>query len=142
MVILFDRFNLSDDIYDLIFSTKQQVIVAKALVRYFKENKGTINKSQMSQFASALHAGGLRTTVDEPSIRGHEVKLTYNKRQFYDRILTPLKTMGMIDYDMYRKVYTLSDKFYQDIVKIGQMWLDELKKPVDTQGTVITEGNE
>ena len=32
MVILYDRFNFSEDIYEIIFATKQQEIVAKALI--------------------------------------------------------------------------------------------------------------
>ena len=38
MVILYDRFNLPDDIFEIIFSTKQQEIVAKLLIDYMKKN--------------------------------------------------------------------------------------------------------
>ena len=66
-------------------------------------------------------------TVERPGFAGKKVKLSYNKRQFYDRILTPMKAMGMIDYDLYKKVYRLSDKFNQAMIKIGLMWLKELR---------------
>ena len=58
------------------------------------------------------------------------MKLSYNKRQFYDRILTPMKSMGLIDYDLYKKTYRLSDEFNRELVKIGLMWTRELKKPI------------
>ena len=38
MVVLFDRFNLPEDIYEVIFATKQQIIVAKLLIDHIKEN--------------------------------------------------------------------------------------------------------
>ncbi|MFP4424558.1 MAG: hypothetical protein ACLFP2_05020 [Candidatus Woesearchaeota archaeon] len=129
MVVLYDRFNFPDDVFEIIFATKQQIIVGRALIEYMKDNSGELNKSQMSLFATSLHDGELTATVQDGEYKGRTVKLTYNKRQFYDRILTPFKTMGMIDYDMYKKVYTLSDKFNLDMIKIGQMWLEELKKP-------------
>ena len=129
MVILFDRFNLPDDIYEIVFATKQQKIVAKLLIDYLKVHGGEITKTEMSLFATKLHNGEIITKIDLPEYEGKRVKLSYNKRQFYDRILTPLKTMGMIDYDMYKKTYKLSDKFNKEMVKIGLMWLRELKKP-------------
>lgn len=128
MVILFDRFNLPEDIYEIVFATKQQIIVAKALIKYFKENEGEINKTQMSFFATSLHEGNLKTYIEDSEYSGKELKLTYNKRQFYDRILTPFKTMGMIDYDHYKKTYSISDKFNKDMIRIGLMWLQELRK--------------
>ncbi len=129
MVILFDRFNLPEDIFEVIFATKQQIIVAKALIEYIKDNGNEITKTEMSLFATELHEGDFKTEIDEPSYRGKRVKLSYNKRQFYDRILTPMKSMGLIDYDLYKKTYKLSDKFYNDILKIGLMWKQELQKP-------------
>ena len=36
MVILFDRFNLPEDIFEVIFATKQQIIVAKLLIEEMK----------------------------------------------------------------------------------------------------------
>ena len=68
------------------------------------------------------------TTLDEPGYKGKEVKLSYNKRQFYDRILTPMKGMGLIYYDLYRKTYKLSSNFNKDMIKIGLMWNQELQK--------------
>lgn len=129
MVILYDRFNLPEDIYEVIFATKQQVIVAKLLMNYMKQNNGQIGKTEMSVFATKLHEGELIGEIDEPPYVGKKVKISYNKRQFYDRILTPMKSMGMIDYDLYSKVYKVSDKFNKDMMRIGLMWLQEEQKP-------------
>ena len=129
MVILFDQYNLPEDVYEVIFATKQQVIVGKLLIRHLKDNKGEIGKTEMSMFATKLHDGELVTVLDEPEYRGKKVKISYNKRQFYDRILTPMKSMGIIDYDLYKKTYSLSDKFNKNMMRIGLMWLQELRKP-------------
>jgi len=129
MVILFDQFNLSEDIFDIIFATKQQVVVAKVLIDEIKRNDGEIGKTEMGMFASTLHDGELVTSLNKPPYIGKKLKLSYNKRQFYDRILTPMKSMGMIDYDLYKKTYKLSEKFNKNMMKIGLLWLQELKKP-------------
>ena len=130
MVMLFDRFNLPEDIYEVVFATKQQVIVAKLLIEMMKENGGEIGKTEMSLFATKLHDGNLITDlIDEPPYKGKKVKVSYNKRQFYDRILTPMKSMGLIDYDLYKKTYKLSDKFNKDLQHIGLLWVRELRKP-------------
>ncbi|MDI3473956.1 MAG: hypothetical protein PWR30_279 [Candidatus Woesearchaeota archaeon] len=139
MVILFDRFNIPDDIYEIVFSTKQQAIVAKALVKEFKEHGGELTKTEMSLFATSLHDGNLITEIDEPPYIGKKVKLSYNKRQFYDRIITPMRSMGMIYLDLYKKKYTLSDEFSTDLHKIGILWKKELQKPL---GTPIKRKNE
>lgn len=128
MVILFDRFNLPGDIYEVVFATNQQKIVAKELIKFMADRKGEIGKSEMSEFATALHEGKYESVLDEPPYKGKRVKLSYNKRQFYDRILTPMKAMGLIDYDLYKKTYKLTGKFANDLVKIGKMWQDELRK--------------
>lgn len=129
MVILFDRFNLPDDVYELIFATKQQVIVAKLLIEMIKENGSEITKTEMSLFATKLHEGNLITdSVEEPPYKGKKVRVSYNKRQFYDRILTPMKSMGLIDYDLYKKTYRITDKFNREIQHIGLMWIRELRK--------------
>ncbi len=129
MVILFDRFNLPDDVFEVVFATKQQVIVAKLLIDMIKEKGREITKTEMSFFATKLHEGKLITDkIMEEPYKGKKVKISYNKRQFYDRILTPTKSMGIIDYDLYRKTYKLSDKFNKDMMKIGLMWLKELRK--------------
>src|SRR3989338_9136444 len=129
MVILFDRFNLPEDIYEVVFATKQQIIVAKLLIEMMKDNGGEIGKTEMSLFATTLHEGNLITDqIEEPPYRGKKVKISYNKRQFYDRILTPMKSMGIIDYDLYKKTYRLSDKFNKEMIRIGLMWLQELRK--------------
>ncbi|MBI2546609.1 hypothetical protein HYV81_05520 [Candidatus Woesearchaeota archaeon] len=129
MVILFDRFNLPEDIYEIIFATKQQKIVAKLLAQEMKEKGGEMTKTEMSLFATRLHEGNLIAEIDEPEFRGKKVKLSYNKRQFYDRILTPMKSMGLIDYDLYKKTYKLSDKFNKELIRIGLKWIQELRKP-------------
>ena len=129
MVILFDQFHLPEDIFEIIFATPQQKIVAKVLINELKEKGGEVNKTEMSLFATKLHEGKLITTIDEPPYIGKKVRLSYNKRQFYDRILTPMKSMGLIDYDLYKKTYKISDKFNKELIKIGLMWLREIEKP-------------
>ena len=128
MVILFDRFNLSEDIFEIIFSTEQQKIVAKELIKFMVDNKSEISKTQMSYFATLLHDGKYECVLEEGQYKGKKVKLSYNKRQFYDRILTPMKSMGLIDYDLYKKTYKISSKFSNDLMKIGLMWKTELRK--------------
>jgi hypothetical protein len=129
MVILFDLFNIPDDILEIIFATNQQKVVAKLLINHIKENGGEIGKTEMSLFATRLHEGNLLEEIEEPSYKGKKVKLSYNKRQFYDRILTPMKSMGIINYNLYKKTYKLSDHFNNEMLRIGMMWLEELKKP-------------
>lgn len=131
MVILYDRFNLPEDVFEIIFATKQQKIVAKLLIKYMKENTNEISKTEMSLFATRLHDGELIAEIDEPPYQGKKVKISYNKRQFYDRILTPMKSMGLIDYDLYGKVYKISEKFNKDMMRVGLMWLQEVQKPVE-----------
>ena len=128
MVVLFDRFNLPDDIFEVIFATKQQKIVAKELIKYMIENKGEITKTEMSMFATLLHDGKYEAMIDEEPYKGKKVRLSYNKRQFYDRILTPMKSMGLVDYDLYKKTYKISIKFKSDMMKIGLMWDKQLRK--------------
>lgn len=128
MVILFDRFNMPDDIYELVFSTKQQNIVAKELIKYISKKKGEITKTEMSEFATELHDGNYVCVLDEAPYKGRKVKLSYNKRQFYDRILTPMKAMGMIEYDLYKKTYRLCPRFSEDLIRIGDLWKKELKE--------------
>ncbi len=126
--MLFDRYNLSEDIFEIIFATGQQKIVAKELIKFMLSHAGEITKSEMSLFATKLHEGKYETSIEEPGYKGKKVKLSYNKRQFYDRILTPMKSMGLVDYDLYKKTYKISLKFQNDLMKIGLMWKQELKK--------------
>jgi len=128
MVILFDQFNMPEDIYEIIFATKQQEIVGKLLIKELKIHGGELTKTEMSVFANTLHEGTYLAELDEPGYKGKQVKLSYNKRQFYDRILTPMKSMGIIDYDLYKKTYKISDKFNKLMIKIGLMWLREFGK--------------
>ncbi len=128
MVILFDQFNLPEDIYKVIFATEQQEVVARLLVKYMFENKGEIGKTEMSLFATKLHEGQMVLQEAGKSPLQKETRLSYNKRQFYDRILTPMRSMGIIDYDLYTKTYKISDKFNKLMIKIGLMWLRELEK--------------
>ena len=67
--------------------------------------------------------------IDEPPFQGKKVKISYNKRQFYDRILTPMKSMGIIDYNLYSKTYKLSDSFNKELLRIGLQWVQELRRP-------------
>ncbi len=129
MVILFDQYNMPENIFEVIFSTEQQVIVANLLLEEMKLKDGEIGKTEMSMFATALHDGTLVKPKDEGFIKKKEQVISYNKRQFYDRILTPMKTMGMIDYDMYKKTYKISEKFNKNMMKVGLLWLQELRKP-------------
>lgn len=131
MVILFDQYNMDEDIYAIIFATEQQIIVAKLLIEEMKVKEGQIGKTEMSMFAMALHEGRVVEITDTngPVPIKKKVKISYNKRQFYDRILTPLKSMGMIDYDLYKKIYKISEKFNKNVMKVGLMWLTEIRKP-------------
>ena len=130
MVILFDQYNLPEDIYEIIFATEQQVVVGRMLIEEMKRQGGEMGKTEMSLFATALHDG---TTVqgrtEGPFPVKKEVKISYNKRQFYDRILTPMKTMGLIDYDLYKKTYKISDKFSKNMMKVGLLWSQERQRP-------------
>ena len=82
MVILFDRFNLPEDIYEVIFATKQQIIVAKLLIEMIKENNGEINKTEMSFFATKLHEGNFVTTlIDEAPYKGKKVNVYLEQRR-------------------------------------------------------------
>jgi len=128
MVILFDRYHMPEDVLDIIFATKQQKIVAAQLTIFISEHGGTISKTEMSLFATKLHEGDYEAYMDEEPFKGKKVRLSYNKRQFYDRILTPMKTMGLVDYDMYKKTYNISDKFNNEMLKIGLMWKERLRK--------------
>ena len=134
MVLLFDIFHMPDDIFSVVFATDQQVVVARMLVVEIKEQGGAIGKTEMSIFANNLHDGIIVETevAVGPIKKKEKVKISYNKRQFYDRILTPMKTMGMIDYDMYKKKYALSDKFLKALSNIGLLW----KKEIPSHGSL------
>jgi hypothetical protein len=119
MVILFDQYNLPESVYEVIFATEQQRIVAELLIKHIKKHKGSVNKAQMSAFATDLHEGKVK----------HDGKnISYNKRQFYDRILTPMKAMGIVNYDMYKRTYSISKNFASAIQKIAEMWTEEFGK--------------
>ena len=128
MVILFDQFNLPDNIFKVIFATEQQELVGRLLISYIKRNDGEIGKTEMSMFAMKLHEGEVVVKEKGKSPLGKDIKISYNKRQFYDRILTPMRGMGLIEYDLYKKTYRLSDKFNKLMIKVGLMWLKELEK--------------
>ena len=101
----------------------------KLLIEEMKQHGGEIGKTEMSVFATALHEGKLIDEETPQFGQKKKVTLSYNKRQFYDRILTPMKSMGLIDYDMYKKTYKVSDKFNKNMMRIGMLWLMEMKKP-------------
>jgi len=128
MVILFDQYNLPEDIYKIIFATEQQEIVGKMLIKYMWDNGGEIGKTEMSIFATQLHDGHAIVKEKGKSPIDRDENISYNKRQFYDRILTPMRGMGLIDYDLYKKTYRVSDKFNKLMIKIGLMWLREIEK--------------
>jgi len=128
MVILVDQFNLPEDIFKVIFATEQQEVVAKMLMSYMWQNGGEMGKTEMGLFANNLHEGKVIIKEAGKSPLQKEVNMSYNKRQFYDRILTPMRGMGMIDYDLYTKSYKVSDKFNKLMIKIGLMWLRECDK--------------
>ena len=78
-----------------------------------------------------LNDGKVVTEIEDEPFRGKKVRISYNKRQFYDRILTPLRSMGLVQYDLYKRAYRLSPSFREAMAKVGEMWLQELqKKPV------------
>jgi hypothetical protein len=108
------------------------VIVGRLLIDEFKQNNGELGKTEMSLFANRLHDGTTVDVIEElgPVKRTKKVQVSYNKRQFYDRILTPMRSMGMIDYDMYKKKYFISDKFNGSVKKIGMMWVQEISIPL------------
>ncbi|HIJ10890.1 TPA: hypothetical protein HA278_02425 [Candidatus Woesearchaeota archaeon] len=128
MVILFDQFNLPDDIYKIVFATEQQQLVGKMLIKYMWDNDGEIGKTEMSLFATALHEGKAVVKEKGKSPMDREQRISYNKRQFYDRILTPMRGMGLIEYDLYKKTYRVSDRYNKLMIKLGLMWLRELDK--------------
>ena len=127
MVMLFDIFHMPEDIFSIVFATEQQITVGKMLIQEIKKHGGAIGKPEMSLFANNLHGGmEVKTEIVVGPIKKEEiVKVSYNKRQFYDRILTPMKSMGMIDYDMYKKKYIISNKFVEELQKIGTLWNKE-----------------
>ncbi|MDO8511514.1 MAG: hypothetical protein Q7S55_05105 [Nanoarchaeota archaeon] len=128
MVILVDQQNLPENIYSVIFATEQQEVVAKMLIKYMAINGGEIGKTEMGLFANNLHEGKIILKEKGKSPLQEEARMSYNKRQFYDRILTPMRGMGLIEYDLFKKTYKLSDKFNKLMVKIGLMWLRELER--------------
>ena len=128
MVILFDQFNLPEDIFKIVFATEQQETVGKLLITHIKENGNEIGKTEMSMFATKLHEGKLvDVSEDRIPVGKEQPRISYNKRQFYDRILTPMKSMGLIDYDLYKKTYRISDKFNKLMIRIGLLWLREIR---------------
>ena len=131
MVILFDQYNMPENVFEVVFATEQQIVVAKMLIDEMKKAGGEMGKTEMSVFATLLHEG-TEITFEEKGPMGtvklKKEKISYNKRQFYDRILTPMKAMGLIDYDLYRKKYMISDRFNKALVKIGLMWIQELQR--------------
>ena len=128
MVILVDQHNLPENIYSIIFATEQQEIVAKMLIKYMMSNGGEVGKTEMGLFATNLHEGKVILKEKGKSPLQQEATMSYNKRQFYDRILTPMRGMGLIEYDLFKKTYKVSDKFNKLMVRIGLMWLRELER--------------
>ena len=73
MVILFDAYNLPENIYEIVFATEQQVVVGRMLSDAMKRNGGEFDKTAMSMFATKLHDGVMveytvnKREPDEPS---------------------------------------------------------------------------
>jgi len=130
MVVLFDMFHMPEDVFDVVFATEQQALVAKMLINQMKSTDGMMGKTEMSVFATQLHDGVVVEVEKGEGMfkKKEKTKVSYNKRQFYDRILTPMKGMGMIDYDMYKKQYIISDKFNKAMYKIGLMWIQHIQR--------------
>lgn len=131
MVVLFDMYNMPGDVFEIIFATEQQIIVGRMLMDEIKAHGGEMGKTEMSLFANKLHDGcEIQFSVPTGPVKVmKKMKISYNKRQFYDRILTPMKGMGMIHYDMYNKKYRLSDSFNKAMQRVGLLWLKEVNKP-------------
>ncbi|HDP73938.1 MAG TPA: hypothetical protein ENN46_03230 [Candidatus Woesearchaeota archaeon] len=128
MVVLFDKFNLPESIIEVIFSTNQQRAVAKLLIEYFKQNGGMLTRQQMSTFANTLHFGLIFKSKVKIPWASQNKPITYNKRQFYDRIITPMKSMGMINYNMFDKKYYLGGDFKEQMVILGDLFDAEVAK--------------
>ena len=134
MVILYDRFNLPNNIFEIIFATEQQAVVAKLLIDMLRKNHGEVGRELMSFFATKLHDGKFVIDAHDDRLKslnlpsGKKTVISYNKRQFYDRILTPMKGMGLIEFNVYKKVYRLSNNFLKDLNEISKLWQIELMK--------------
>lgn len=128
--MLFDQYNLPNDIFEVVFATEQQVKVGRMLLEEMKGHNGELGKTEMSLFANRLHEGTLVEIEEQrgPVKKKTSIQMSYNKRQFYDRILTPMKAMGMIDFDMYKKRYRISDRFSRALTKVGALWNSEVSK--------------
>lgn len=108
MVVLFDRSTLSANVFETLFATAEQAAAARALVDALKQNNCEFTRQEMSAFANELHAG-----------KGN---VKYNRRQFYERILTPMKGMGLVEYVELQKCYRITAKFSDDLLRIAQQW--------------------
>ena len=131
MVMLFDQDHLPEDVYMIVFATDQQALVGKMLVDEIKSKGVSLGKTEMSVFATLLHDGTKVNITTKDAIGRLLIKqeaISYNKRQFYDRILTPMKGMGLIDYNIYTKKYSLSDRFGKVLTRITLMWSKELDR--------------
>ena len=126
MVILFDYTKTQENVHSIIFSTKQQELVSRLLISRIKDNQGTLSRTEMSVFANNLHDGAVIAEVRKEN-ELQSVKISYNKKQFYDRILNPMKTMGLVEYDSGKRVYRLSEKFHTAMTQIGKLWLDTVR---------------
>jgi len=77
MVVLFDQYNLPENIYEVIFATKQQVLVAKLLIEEMKKNDGGMGKTEMSMFATKLHEGATLSGSSGPVPVKKETKINF-----------------------------------------------------------------
>ena len=64
MVILLDKFNIGEDIFEIIFDTEQQIIVVKLLIEEMKVKEGEIGKTEMSMLEIAHQEGRMLVRMD------------------------------------------------------------------------------
>ncbi len=136
MVILLNELDKTKNVEEIIFATKQQAIVAKLLIDKMKDNGGGFDKTEMSIFATKLHDGKITMETRCHNFVVNNINISYNKRQFYERILAPMKDMGLVEYNEQKKMYFLSDKFSELMSRLGEMWNDEIKKTMTDINTI------
>ena len=128
MVILIDQQNLPEDVYAVIFATEQREVVAKMLVKYMAENGAKWERQRWVCSPTTFTKGKLssRKKANLPCSRKQGCLTT--RGNFMIGSLRRCASMGLIEYDLFKKTYKLSDKFNKLMVRIGLMWLRELDR--------------
>lgn len=131
MTILFNSNEMSD-IVQIIFPLENQWKCAKLLIEYIKSHN-YISKAQISKLADLLNEGNLKELGEEfydlNSKLDFELEvLKYNRKQFYSRIVGPMKEMGLINLGLYDKKYRLSLEFLDNLEKLKELWSQIIKK--------------